>query len=242
MNKNYFLNIEGYSERMTDEARERLLQWRDKALLQAKRHTGLVRLNGPDTPKVALTFDDGPDDSVTPMIAETLTRYGVRGSFFFVGSRAQKHPEVVKAVYEAGHLVLGHSYNHDRLTTLDPDGLELDFHETQAAIRCIIGKEPALFRPPFGDADETVFRAAAQAGCSTVLWSLDTLDWSQKEAAHIGRNVDSFVRNGEIILMHSHSGCIETAKALPHMIESLQRKRLSPVGLDELLDMPAYRS
>ncbi|TMV43463.1 polysaccharide deacetylase family protein [Paenibacillus mesophilus] len=242
MNKNYILNIEGYSERMTDEARERLLQWRDRALQHANRHKELVYLNGPDVPKVALTFDDGPDDRITPMIAETLSRYGVKGSFFFIGSRARQYPEVVKAVYEAGHLVFGHSYDHDRLTTLDKDSLDRNFQQTQAVIRDIIGKEPAMFRPPFGDADEAVFQAARLAGCSTVLWSLDTLDWSQKEEAHIRRNVETFVRNGEIVLMHSHSGCIETAKALPQMIETLQRKRMRVVGLEELLDAPAYRS
>lgn len=227
---------------MTDEARERLRQWRDRALLQANRHKDLVYLSGPDVPQVALTFDDGPDDRITPMIAETLSRYGVIGSFFFVGSRVRQYPEVVKAVCEAGHLVFGHSYNHDRLTTLDKDTLNCNFQQTQAAIRDILGKEPAMFRPPFGDADEAVFHAAQQAGCSTVLWSLDTLDWSQKEEEHIRRNVETFVRKGEIVLMHSHSGCIETAKALPQMIETLQRKRMRLVGLDELLGIPAYRS
>lgn len=240
MNKNYILHIEGTSETMSDAAREKLIGWRERAVELARQHERLVYLNGPDERRVALTFDDGPDERITPMIAETLSRYGVKGNFFFVGSKMEQYPEVVKAVHEAGHLVLGHSYNHDRLTTLAMPDLELNFRQTQTIIRKIIGKEPAMFRPPFGDANENVIRTAYKEGLTTVLWSLDTLDWSQKEEEHIRWNVATYVRNGEIILMHSSPGCIETANALPRMIEDLQSKQIRIVDLAELLQLPAY--
>ena len=241
MADSYILTIEGGSERMTAEARARLLAWRERAADLARERKASVYLNGPKVGKVALTFDDGPDERVTPAIAETLSRYGVTGSFFFVGSKMELFPDVVKAVHAAGHLVFGHSYDHDRLTQLDAASLERNFRRTQAKIADLIGKEPAMYRPPFGDCDGAVVDAARQAGCTTILWSLDTLDWSQKEADHIRRNVETFARNGEIVLMHSSPGCTETAAALPGMIEWLQRKRLRPVGLDELLGIPAYR-
>jgi len=240
METNYILPIEGVSDHMTDEARERLLNWRLRAAELAAANRERVYLNGPDVRQVALTFDDGPDEWITPMIADTLTGHGIKGSFFFVGSKVEQYPDIVRRIYEAGHLVLGHSYAHDRLTTLTDTELADNFNRTQAAIRCVIGAEPAMFRPPFGDADERVVRAADRAGCAIILWSLDTLDWSQKEADHIRRNVDTFARSGEIVLMHSGPGCFETAKALPEIIRDLQRRRLEIVSLGELLPIPAY--
>lgn len=242
MEENYILAIEGVSDRMTDEARERLRSWRIRAAELSMANRERVYLNGPDALQIALTFDDGPDERVTPMIADTLSEYGLKGSFFFVGSKVEQYPDIVRRIYEAGHLVLGHSYSHDRLTTLNERELADNFNRTQAAIRSVIGVEPAMFRPPFGDADERVAAAGAAAGCSTILWSLDTLDWSQKEADHIRWNVDTFVRNGEIVLMHSSPGCTETAKALPEMIQNLQRRRMDIVSLSELLHIPAYRT
>ncbi|WP_158289355.1 polysaccharide deacetylase family protein [Paenibacillus flagellatus] len=240
MNNRYELDIVGDSDRMEEAARARLDEWRGQAVRMARRLPEHVYVNGPDVREVALTFDDGPDERVTPAIAEALSRYGVKGSFFFVGSRVERHPDIVKAVYEAGHLVLNHSWNHDRLTTLGAAALRDDLRRTQEAISDAIGVRPALFRPPFGAADDSVVLAAGEEGCRTVLWSLDTLDWSQKEEAHIRWNVDNYVRNGEIVLMHSSPGCTETAKAMPRLLESLLEAGRRPVDLGRLLGLPAY--
>ncbi|GIP38413.1 hypothetical protein J31TS4_16930 [Paenibacillus sp. J31TS4] len=237
----YQLDIVGESERLEVAARQRMEDWRRQAVRFTAAYPGAVYTNGPDAAKVALTFDDGPDSAVTHHIAEILTQYGLKGSFFFVGSQVTRFPEIVQAVHEGGHLVGNHSYRHPRLTELAPEAVQSELEETQEAIQAAIGRTPALFRPPFGSANPTVIEAARRLGCATVLWSLDTLDWLQKEEAHIRLNVDRHVRGGEIILMHSSAGCTETAKAMPRLVESLLKRGLAVAGLDELLGIAAYR-
>lgn len=96
-------------------------------------------------------------------------------------------------------------------------------------------------RSPYGDTDEKVVAAATETGHKIVLWSIDTLDWSQRESDNIVHNVIDNIRNGDIILMHSTSRTNETAKAVPIMIEELQKRNYDIVDLETLLNVQAYQ-
>lgn len=98
-----------------------------------------------------------------------------------------------------------------------------------------------MIRPPFGTVNENIIQEAEKNNVVIILWSIDTLDWSQKESANIAQNVLGNVRPGDIILMHSDEDKQATAEALPTIIKGLQEKGYDIVGLDELLQLNAYK-
>jgi peptidoglycan-N-acetylglucosamine deacetylase len=238
--ENYYLEIKGKSNQLSPTAWERMLEWREQIVNFSKGHDN-VFVNGPNKKMVALTFDDGPDSAVTSAVIDILEEYDVVGNFFFVGNNVKKYPKVVKKAFENGHLVLNHSYSHIDLAQIGIDELRSEIEKTEAAIESIIGKEPAMIRPPFGETDDQVVYISKEAGYSIVLWSIDTLDWSQMEASNIVKNVIDNVRNGDIILMHTTPEQSETQKALPLLIEELQKRNIEMVGLDTLLNVKPYK-
>ena len=162
-------------------------------------------------------------------------------NFFFIGSEAEKYPQVVKNAYDNGNVILSHSYHHVDLTTLTKEKQINEITQAGNAIYSIIGKEPAMIRPPYGETNEMLIDNATTKGYSIIIWSIDTLDWSQMEAENIIKNVTDNLRNGDIILMHSDSEKTETAKALPKIIKAVQERGFKIVGLDELLGIKAYQ-
>ncbi|MFD0824927.1 DUF4309 domain-containing protein [Neobacillus sp. M.A.Huq-85] len=237
----YILPIKGVSKNLSETAWQNMQNWRNQMIPIAKIHQNSVFLNGPNRKRVALTFDDGPDLLNTPSIIETLANYHVKGSFFFIGEKVKKYPEVVQKAYTNGNLVLSHSYYHHDLSKRQAVEIKTDLAQTDEEIYEVIGKKPALLRPPYGAVNNTVISTATQNGYKIVLWSIDTLDWSQMESSNIENNVLKNIRNGDIILMHSDDDKVQTAKALPHIIEELTRKGFEIVDLQTLLGQKAYK-
>jgi peptidoglycan-N-acetylglucosamine deacetylase len=236
----YTLTIQGESNQLTNKQWEMMQNWR-REIVKFQENIANVYINGRNEKKISLTFDDGPDDSITPRIIEILQQYKVKGNFFFIGSEAEKHPQVVKNAYKNGNLVLSHSYHHVDLSVLNKEQQLEEITRAGSALQSLIGKEPAMIRPPYGETNETLMKNAELKGYSIIIWSIDTLDWSQMEADNIIRNVTNHLRNGDIILMHSDSEKTETAKALPKIIEAIQERDFQIVGLDELLGIKAYQ-
>jgi len=239
-NNEYILDIKGKSNQLSGSAWASMQKWRKDIVNFAKTQDN-VYINGPDEKRIALTFDDGPDEVITPAIIEILANYHVKGNFFFIGSKVNKYPDVVKDAFKNGNLVLSHSFNHVELTKLGTEAIRLEIDQAGKAIKSVIGKEPAILRTPYGDTDEKVANVSKQEGYSIVLWSIDTLDWSQRDSKNIIRNVVDNLRNGDIILMHSDSDKSETKKALPLLIEELQKRNVQIVDLETLLHVKAYQ-
>ncbi|MFZ7944953.1 MULTISPECIES: polysaccharide deacetylase family protein [Bacillaceae] len=166
---------------------------------------------------------------MTPEIIDILAAYHVKGNFFFLGNKVKEHPDVVKQAFNQGNLVLSHSNHHVELTKLSKEAARKEIDDAGEEIQSVIGKEPAFLRTLYGDTNAQVAAISKQEGFSIVLWSIDTLDWSQKDSQNIVNNVIANVRNGDIILMHSDSDKIETKKALPLLIEELQKRNFEIV-------------
>jgi peptidoglycan-N-acetylglucosamine deacetylase len=237
----YILDVKGTSDKLSGTAWANMKRSREEMKVLAKDHEGNIFLNGLNQKIVALTFDDGPDNEITPGIINILTKYQVRGSFFFIGEKVQKNQDVVKKAYHAGNLVLSHSFYHNDLSKEGKTKIAEDLRMSDEAIKDVIGKSPAIFRPPYGATNEHVISTAKDQNLKIVLWSIDTLDWSQKETNNISQNVLRNVRNGDIILFHSNEDKIETLKALPSIIMGLQKKGFRIVTLDKLLEVKAYK-
>jgi peptidoglycan/xylan/chitin deacetylase (PgdA/CDA1 family) len=237
----YIVEIKGVSNNLSATAWKAMQAWRGEMISVVKNNQGSVFLNGPDRKMVALTFDDGPDNRNTPLIIEILAKYNVRGNFFFIGEKVKKFPDVVKKAYMNGNNVLSHSYYHHDLSKRSAKEIAEDLAISDQTLYEVIGKKPALLRPPFGAVNDTVISTAIKHGENIVLWSIDTLDWSQKESKNITNNVLTNARNGDIILMHSNEDKSETVSALPAIIEGLQQRGFEIVGLETLLNQRAYK-
>lgn len=221
-----------------------LEQWRCDTITPIRNNTycNIIVNADPNHKKIALTFDDSPDENVTAEILDVLKRYNVKAAFFMVANSMQEeNATVVQRADHEGHLVLSHSYSHTRLTTLDENHIAKEIDDSARRIEELIGKYPILMRPPYGSINLDVVNTLNRNGYTAVLWSLDSLDWAIQNESAIADNVISHIRPGEIILMHSGRGNPATPKALPRIIESLSSAGYYFERLDDLLSLKAYR-
>jgi len=234
--------ILGASNKLTAKERSSMNKWREDIVQVAGHNPGEVFINGPSSVKaVCLTFDDGPDGVFTPKVLDILKQYGVHGSFFFIGQRVKNYPAVVRRADREGNLVLNHTWDHKDLSHLSDLAIRNEITMTGDEIASITGKRPALVRPPYGAVNDRVIRDLQGGNCKIAIWSIDTLDWSQKDKANIARNVMDNVRPGDIILMHSNAGRQATVDALPAIITGLQAEGYGFLTLADMLNVPAYQ-
>lgn len=180
--------------------------------------------------KIALTFDDGPHPKVTKQILKTLEKYEAKATFFVVGQEVKEHPEILKAVYNAGHEIGNHTFNHEKLTTLSTKEIKQQIQATDSLIKSTIGQRATVFRPPYGSYDESI---TDQLSVPNVLWTIDTLDWKHRDPEKTVQAVKDRAKNGSIILMHDiHQA---TADALDEVLATLQKQGYEFVTVSELL-------
>jgi peptidoglycan/xylan/chitin deacetylase (PgdA/CDA1 family) len=194
--------------------------------------------------KVALTFDDGPDDPYTMSVAAILDDHGVKGTFFEVGKAIDARPDISRALLADGQLVANHSYHHDYWRWLDPRYPELD--RTQQAFQRALGKCPAFFRPPHGQRTPFMLAQVRGKGMHAVTWDTSAQDWSEHDGEVVADRIVARARPGSIILLHDgldgnvHADRSVLLTALPLIIDGLRAKGLEPVRLDDLLGLPGY--
>lgn len=222
-----------------------LHQWRENttAPIQSGEYANIY-LSGKTTPtkSVALTFDDSPDDNNTALILDILKSHNIKASFFMIASAMNDHnATVTKRASDEGHLVLNHSFTHPHFTKLTPKRIEEELKTTSQKIESITGNYPLLFRPPYGSINQEVMESVNASGYTTILWSLDSLDWAVKEKDAITDNVLTHVRNGDIILMHSSQSNYASVEALPLIIHGLHERGYRFLRVDEMVGIKAYR-
>ncbi len=211
-----------------------------------KQFPGSYVLNGPrNMRKVALTFDDAPDPRFTPAILDILAQYDVCATFFIVGNRAQKHPQLVQRIQREGHTIGNHSYDHAVMSKLSLSGYRKQIWSTDAILKNIIGYSPRYVRPPYGELLPQQVRWSKQAGYTIVNWDVDSVDWKNSPSSAVLRNIKKTLQPGSIILQHAGGGDGQdlsgTVKALPQLILLLRNKGYELVTLPELLGKSADR-
>ena len=237
------LDILGGSDKLTSQQWIVMQQWRSSVKQSATENPTTVFINGSGAkPEVALTFDDGPDDEITPQVLDVLREYRVTATFFFKGNQLDNYAGVVKQAYTAGNLIASHAYSHQELDKMNQTDIDKEIAASDRVFKRVIGVVPAMIRPPFGSINQDVLDVCQKQQEKIILWSIDTLDWSEPEPEHIAKNVLDNVRPGDIILMHSVQGREATVQALPLIIKGLQAKGYAMVNLSELLTIPAYKN
>ncbi|HEX6480818.1 MAG TPA: polysaccharide deacetylase family protein [Ktedonobacteraceae bacterium] len=188
-------------------------------------------------PEVALTFDDGPNAVYTPQILSILQQYGVKATFFCIGEQVPANTRIVRQVYNDGDIIASHTWSHPNLTKLSATSIQTQLHLTSAAIGNAIGVHPILFRPPYGAYNNFVQGQVAQTGLTTVMWNVDTRDWTRPGVYRIVNTALATVRNGSIILMHDGGGNrTETVEALPIIIGALLQRGFKLVTVIQLIN------
>ena len=153
---------------------------------------------------IHLTFDDGPHPAATPVVLEILRRYHVRATFFLVGERVQKYPEIVQAIVADGHAVGNHTYSHRSVMFRSTGKVRDEVRRCNEAILESGGPRPSMFRPPHGVFDPTPPARVRAEGCSTVLFGVNSWDFSRPHPNRIIDRIVRLTRPGDIVLFHDN--------------------------------------
>lgn len=186
---------------------------------------------------VALTFDDGPHPKWTPRVLATLAKHEAKATFFLVARKAAEHPDVVRAILDAGHAVGLHSYAHDRLFALRRERrVRADLERGIATLEKLTGSRPTLFRPPIGHTNPIIARVADKLDLTVVGWSAAGRDGvPSANVEDVVSRVRRSLRDGAIVMLHDspEKGDREPAavKALPILLDALAAERLDVVPL-----------
>jgi len=149
-----------------------------------------------------------------------------------------KYPQSVKALADSGNEVMNHSDTHPHMTQLSLSEMVKQITDCDNKIEKITGKRPILFRPPYGDYNNTLIEALAQTNHYAIQWDVDSLDWKGIDASQITKNVLTKVTSGSIILFHNAAK--NTPEALPGIIESLQKQGYKLVPISQLIYKDNY--
>ena len=183
--------------------------------------------------RIALSFDAAWGNEDTQRLIDILSGYGLRATFFVVGDWAEKYPDSVKALAEAGNEVMNHSSSHAHFSSLSSEQIGADISACNEKIAALTGVRPSLFRCPYGEYDDHVIQAVEALGMTAIQWDVDSLDWKGISAEEIQQRVLKNVRPGSIVLFHN--AALHTPEALPGIIEALQAEGYSIVPISELL-------
>jgi len=157
---------------------------------------------GRGSKKVALTYDDGPNDPHTMRLLEVLARHEVRATFFMIGQFVRQRPEIARAVAQAGHVIGNHTFTHPLLIFQSAAETRKQLIDCRGALTDAIGPHSNLFRPPFGGRRPATLRIARELGLEPVMWNVTGYDWNAPPASVIENKVMRQMRRGDVILLH----------------------------------------
>jgi peptidoglycan-N-acetylglucosamine deacetylase len=207
----------------------------------------LISRGRTDRPRVALTFDDGPVAGATDRVLDILAEMNVKATFFVIGCNVERSPELLRRIDSQGHLVGNHSFEHLHWGFARGRGYWVqELQKTNALIEQLIGKRPALFRPPMGIKTWRIASAARRQGQQIITWSRKARDGVITTPDEIVTRLTQDVGPGDILALHDgidpqrRRNPQPTLDALRRVIDRLKERGLEPVRLDELIQTEPY--
>ena len=188
--------------------------------------------------KLAISFDCAWGAEYTDKLLETMERSGVKCTFFAVQFWVEKYPEYAKKIVAAGHELGTHSKTHPYMSKLSKAEITAELTSSCAVIEQTTGVKPILFRPPYGDYNNTLVETAFELGLHTIQWDVDSLDWKNLSAQEIALRIVNGAKEGSIILCHNNG--LHTAEALPMIFSTLQNRGFEFVPIGELIYKENY--
>lgn len=181
---------------------------------------------------VALTFDDGPSSETTPRLLDILRKRDVPATFFMLGYMARSNPDLVKRVEKEGHEIASHTMYHQNFNRISASAAQADINEVNAVFNSILGHAPNLTRPPYGNYNNALRDVA---GTPLIIWSVDTLDWKNKNTDSIVATTMSEISDGAVILMHDiHPTSVDAVSTL---IDTVRKAGYEFVTISELTEI-----
>ena len=189
---------------------------------------------------IALTFDDGPDETMTPKVLDVLKHHGIKATFFLVGAKVDENPDIVRRIVAEGHIVANHTYSHSGLFPLSSgQQVKHELQKCNEAIKRTVGVSPKLFRPPFGVTNPIIGRVVKGLGLQTVGWSIRSLDTVSSESReNVCRRVERRLHPGAILLLHDR--CAGADELLEKIIAAAERENYRIERLDSVIKVDAY--
>ncbi len=192
---------------------------------------GRTSVTKEEAPRVALTFDDGPNARYTPLLLEGLRKRNIHATFFLLGENIPENEELLLRMQEDGHLIGCHTWSHVQLDKISPSRASREILKTNSLIYHITGTYPTCLRPPYGAWKKDLELPVTML---PVFWDVDTLDWQSQNPESILDIVRQNVQDGSIILMHdSYDSSVRAALAIT---DELTEKGYDFVTADQLLD------
>jgi peptidoglycan/xylan/chitin deacetylase (PgdA/CDA1 family) len=195
--------------------------------------------------EVAITIDDGPDPEVTPAVLAILAARRARATFFFIGARAERYPELVRACVAQGHAVENHSHHHrHHFSVLGPRALRAEIGRAQAGLARLAGRTPAFFRAPAGLRSPLLEPVLQELGLQLTSWTRRGFDTVRQDAAQVRLRLCRNLGAGDILLLHdghaarTPSGTPIVVAVLPGLLDAIAGASLRPVTLAEAVTKP----
>ena len=172
--------------------------------------------------EIALTINCAWNDSDIDKIIEVLKSNNVKATFFMVGDWVEKYPEAVKKINQEVHEIGSHSDTHPHVNQLSSEENLEEIKTSSQKIEQITNKKVTLYRPPYGEYNNTVIKVANENSYIPIQWSLDTLDYTGITGNEMWNKIKDKISNGDIILMHN--GTEHTADSLDMIIKNIKEK------------------
>ncbi|NIR51337.1 polysaccharide deacetylase family protein [candidate division KSB1 bacterium] len=193
-----------------------------------------------DEPKIALTFDDGPDPRFTPQLLKVLQEFEVRATFFLIGKHLEAHFDLAQEIRDRGHEVGNHTFTHPLLPRLEDGQIVEEIARTDDLLKSLDGAQPRFLRPPMGLFSKRVLDLIQASGYKTVVGDVYPRDSHLPGKDKIVMRVLRRVINGSIIILHdggnSHNfDRSDTIAAVQKLIPKLRSRGFEFVTLSELL-------
>jgi peptidoglycan/xylan/chitin deacetylase (PgdA/CDA1 family) len=191
--------------------------------------------------EIALTIDDGPDPVVTPQVLEVLERYGVRATFFVIGARAERYPELCREIVRRGHAIENHSQRHrHNFALLGLKGITKELQAAQETLTALTGQRPRFFRAPAGFRNPFLDPVLTRLGLQLVSWSVRGFDTRVSNADKVTNTLVAGLRPGAILLLHdgnaarTRAGTPVILEVLPALLDAAVAKNLRFVTLHQV--------
>ncbi|MCL2444670.1 polysaccharide deacetylase family protein [Candidatus Saccharibacteria bacterium] len=188
-------------------------------------------------PVMMLTFDDGPGGATTARLLDELAKRDARATFFMLGERMERFPEIVVRVFLDGHTVAHHTFSHRDMRRMSNEEIWEERDRTNELLRRTLGVESSFLRPPYGSWDE---RVREVSGMTMIIWDVDPKDWRYRDAEVIYRHIVEYTREGSIVLAHDiHESTVD---GVVRAMDELLARGYALISLEEAVELGLIRA
>jgi peptidoglycan-N-acetylglucosamine deacetylase len=193
------------------------------------------------TKKIALTYDDGPNDPHTLRLLDVLAKHGVHATFFLIGRYVRQRPDIAREITKAGHVIGNHTFTHPVLSLKSSGEIRKQLVDCRNTLQDAISQHSNLFRPPFGARRPAVLHIARELNLQPVMWNVTGYDWNAPPAATIEQKCVPQIRGGDVILLHDGghkqmgADRSQTVLATDHLISRYKSEAYDFVTIPQML-------